>query len=413
MGLILTVLTAFLVLQTSSVLGGSNSRCDGTPTIVGTAGDDELVGTETWDVIHAGAGDDVVYGNGGRDIICGETGHDLVLAGAGEDHVIGGRGRDDLRGGPGEDRVTDEDGGADLLKGGSGDDQLEDFDGNEFNDPYSRVEPMLHADRLRGGEGNDRVLSPYGGDFVDGGKGDDRCVVDRRVSQVSCETRTNWIAWWNTKTPPNYFRRCFGKEPSLVGTPQDDSFEAKVGGEVILGRGGDDNLEVDWGASGNDTLCGGTGNDSLGGYAGKDQLDGGPGNDVLVPGYSDDLIYGGSGNDTVDDWDEGAVSGTDVWFMGSGADTVKVEDGNDTVYGGPGPDTISDLWTCERTFLHGNGGDDTFDAFADWDSYDGGTCSDPPDMVSGGAGKDKALLNTNDNAYDIEEIERKEADDEQ
>ena len=394
-------------------LGAEELGCRGTPTIVGTPGDDQLIGTESWDVIHAGSGNDIVYGNGGHDTLCGDGGNDLVVGGSGEDEVMGGGGQDELRGGPGEDFVMDGSGGADLLKGGSADDQVEDLDGNDFNNPYKRVEPNVDTDRLRGGSGDDRILSPYGGDFIDGGVGDDRCLVDRRVSKVACEERTNWIAWWNTKPPPNYFQRCFGKEPTLVGTPLDDAFDTKVGGEVIMGRGGNDDLEVDWDYSGTDTLCGGPGDDYLGSYAGNEKINGGPGDDYLVPGYGDDLAYGGPGDDRVDDWDEGAVSGTDTWFMGPGADTVKVEDGNDVVFGGPGPDTIADLWNCERTYLHGNGGDDTFDAFADWDSYGGGTCNDPPDYVYGEGGSDQALVNTNDYVYDVEEIEVKEADDEQ
>jgi VCBS repeat-containing protein len=114
---------AVTAVTTTAVLAAP-TECDGLEaTIVGTPGDDHLVGTGGADVIVAGEGDDVVNGRGGKDVICGRAGDDTVRGGkgadvlrgaAGADLLVGGKGVDQLRGGRGEDDV----------RGGAGDDEL-------------------------------------------------------------------------------------------------------------------------------------------------------------------------------------------------------------------------------------------------------------------------------------------------
>ncbi len=89
------------------------ARCSGREaTIVGTPGDDRLVGTPGRDVIAGLAGDDRVLARGGGDVVCGGAGRDrlqggpgsdLLLGQAGDDALSGGPDRDILRGGPGRD----------------------------------------------------------------------------------------------------------------------------------------------------------------------------------------------------------------------------------------------------------------------------------------------------------------------
>ena len=120
------------------------------PPIIGTAGDDNLLGTLCADDIDAGDGDDNVDGRDGNDIIgagsgddhvFGGDGHDVIVAGAGADIVFGGSGNDNIFGGDGDDRLF---GGIgdDVLFGEAGNDILEGGEGN---------------DALQGGEGNDIV----------------------------------------------------------------------------------------------------------------------------------------------------------------------------------------------------------------------------------------------------------------
>lgn len=90
-------------------------RCFGAvPTILGTAGDDILQGTNGADVIMGLGGDDVLDGFNGEDLLCGGGGNDTLSGGNGADHLAGGVSDDRLEGGN----------GTDALVGGPGSDVL-------------------------------------------------------------------------------------------------------------------------------------------------------------------------------------------------------------------------------------------------------------------------------------------------
>ncbi|HEX2129693.1 MAG TPA: hypothetical protein VHF58_10805 [Solirubrobacterales bacterium] len=102
--------------------GGAGAACGGfAASIVGTRGNDVLVGTPRRDVIAARGGNDVVRGLDRRDIVCGGGGRDTLKGNAGNDKLKGGRGRDTLRGGRGSDKLSGG-GGNDRCFGGRGDD---------------------------------------------------------------------------------------------------------------------------------------------------------------------------------------------------------------------------------------------------------------------------------------------------
>jgi Ca2+-binding RTX toxin-like protein len=106
------------------------------PLVLGTPGDDVLVGTPSAEEIR---------GLGGNDIIKGLEGADVL---------VGGAGRDQLRGGPGNDVLLDRK-GSDFLGGGPGNDVLD----------------------ARDWVSNDRA---------DGGPGRDRCRLDSRDARRRC-----------------------------------------------------------------------------------------------------------------------------------------------------------------------------------------------------------------------------------
>jgi parallel beta-helix repeat protein len=95
--------------------GPPTTTCAGVAaTIVGSAGDDVLRGTEARDVIAALGGDDVIRSFSGEDLVCGGSGNDQLLGGpdgdrllgqGGEDMVLGGKGEDHLAGGSDSDRI--------------------------------------------------------------------------------------------------------------------------------------------------------------------------------------------------------------------------------------------------------------------------------------------------------------------
>jgi Ca2+-binding RTX toxin-like protein len=82
--------------------------------IVGTRGNDYLVG---------GPYDDVIYGLGGNDTIHGGAGYDTIYGGAGNDVLDGGPGRDHIYGGPGSDTILAADNEPDVIDCGPGNDK--------------------------------------------------------------------------------------------------------------------------------------------------------------------------------------------------------------------------------------------------------------------------------------------------
>ncbi len=133
-------------------------------TIVGTAGDDRLVGLgDARDVIYGGGGDDYILGG---DFYEGGDASDLLCGGAGADRVIGSPGDDKLSGGLGKDYV-DGGNGADLELGNSGDDRV---GKGSFADADSA------NDVTSGGPGNDLVLGGWGQDKLYGGRGADEVI---------------------------------------------------------------------------------------------------------------------------------------------------------------------------------------------------------------------------------------------
>lgn len=68
---------------------------------------------------------------------------------------------------------------------------------------------------------------------------------------------------------------------------------------VVLGYGGNDNLEVSKKVQSKIWLVGGTGNDKLVAGSGRSVLLGGLGNDILVAGQGRDLLIGGAGADSL------------------------------------------------------------------------------------------------------------------
>lgn len=92
-------------------------------TIIGTAGDDSLLGTSRADVILLRGGDDRGAGRGGDDTLRGGAGNDSLFGGPGDDHLVGGQGDDRLSGRDGDDVLL---GGAghDWLLGGAGSNTL-------------------------------------------------------------------------------------------------------------------------------------------------------------------------------------------------------------------------------------------------------------------------------------------------
>jgi Ca2+-binding RTX toxin-like protein len=151
--------------------------------ILGTNGNDRLVGTNQRDSICGGLGDDVLQAVGHGDRLFGGNGDDRLIAAAGEQTYVGGRGIDTLsymnaprgvqvsladRGGSGW--------GFDTLA------QLEIVVGTRFAD---YIEGSSKNELLLGRGGADELFGQGGRDVLDGGLGLDEFISrDRAVDRV-------------------------------------------------------------------------------------------------------------------------------------------------------------------------------------------------------------------------------------
>ncbi len=125
--------------------------------IIGTKGDNNLVGNDGDNLLKGGKGNDVLVGNDGDDALVAGKGKDVLFGGTGDDTLKGGTGKDELFGGDGNDTLKGGD-GKDLLSGLSGDDELFGQDGK---------------DTLIGGIGNDTLFGGQGADKLTGDEGSD------------------------------------------------------------------------------------------------------------------------------------------------------------------------------------------------------------------------------------------------
>jgi hypothetical protein len=242
-------------------------RCDGVwPTIIGTTGDDEIVGRARRDVIVTGKGNDQVFGRGGNDLVCLGDGDDTGSGGLGHDRVFGGEGSDLLLGGDGSDH----------LFGGGGEDRLVGHAGPDY---------------LFGGGSSDTLAGGLGNDQLDGGSGRDTAFYAGAAGPVS----VNLVSQRVTGEGLDHLLRITNAVGSrfddrLVGDDGSNRLVGLSGNDEVFGGSGDDNL---LGAAGADELAGGPGNDLVRGLGGNDSLDGGTGEDVLNGGPGKDTCGAG------------------------------------------------------------------------------------------------------------------------
>ncbi|MGE0241313.1 MAG: calcium-binding protein [Parvibaculaceae bacterium] len=240
--------------------------------------------------------------------LLGTDGNDTLVGGAGDESMAGGKGDDTLVGGGGNDR----------LDGGTGDDKLFGQDGDDVFTPGAGLD-QIYGGSLFGDSGNDTVsYANYGGGVVVNltsgygyqkalGKDADRDDLHgiENVVGSSFDDTLNGDA----------------KVNRIIGNAGNDTLYGWQGDDHLDGGDGEDHLHGD---QGNDTLIGGADDDELYGIEGADILDGGAGDDDLHGGSEADILTGGSGADTF----HIAVTGNNgAW----GRDTITDFSGQDVI----------------------------------------------------------------------------------
>lgn len=186
-------------------------------------------------------------------------------------------GRFDVRGGTGDDVVLTGS-GADTIVTGSGNDYIDAQGG---------------ANTVNAGTGNDTIVSGSGNDSIVAGDGNDEIVAGDGNNNVA------------------------------MGAGNDVAFTG-AGNDVITDDGGDNTVSS---GAGNDSVTVTTGNNNVDLGAGNDTVVGGNGNNVIRAGLGDDSVTLGNGNNVV--------------FAGAGNDVVAVGNGANTITGGQGADLIT------------------------------------------------------------------------
>lgn len=312
------------------------------PPIVGTSGDDNLLGTQCVDTINAGdgndnidarEGNDVIIGGAGNDHIVAGAGNDVVYAGAGNDVVFAGSGNDIVFGGAGNDRIYGEDGddnlmgengndvlfggagndiilagaGEDLARGDRGNDTLDGGDGDDNLDGGDGADIVIAGagnDLIAGGDGNDTLSDGVGRDTVDGGAGDDYLIAaaDGEADSYDGGAGIDTLDY-STAT-----------SGVVVDVANNAASGADIGSDTIT------RFEAVIGGSGGDTIVAAVSSLSMDGAAGNDRLIGGIGDDVVADGAGQDIVQTGEGDDRVL---ATADAASDQFDGGDGSDTLS------------------------------------------------------------------------------------------
>ncbi|MBD2563991.1 calcium-binding protein [Nostoc linckia FACHB-391] len=333
--------------------------------IIGTNGNDTLVGSDSADTINGKAGNDTIRDSNGDDTLTGGGGKDLFIY----DYYSGGMSTITDFGGIGKGTnptaaVTAE---VDTIKflglGLTAENLLLTQNGSnleitfeDVSDAYTKV--ILQNFTLE----NLENLSKSTGATVDLGNllFDGETSISDSFDVFNANSTQSSIFKKNTVTFLNDLNN------NVKGFDNsDDVINGQGGNDKIDGKSGNDLLR---GGMGNDTLIGGAGNDTLIGDAGNNLLFGGDGNDSLFTSYFNNVYY-------IDTLDIEFSTGDSTLSGGAGNDTLSAEasTGNNLLFGGDGNDSLSTSYfnniygyiaSSGNNTLRGGAGDDTLRAEA-------------------------------------------------
>ena len=282
--------------------------------MIGSNGDDNLLGGNYNDTLNAGSGNDVLKGGSGNDTLYAGSGNDVLEGGKGNDILNASAGNDIAKGGLGSDTYG--------FNRGDGELEIIDQDHKTLSNSSYRYQGKYRStDVLKLGEGISK---------------EDLSITREQdgYTHIRITDSSDVIQF---KSIDDDYKMPLDR---IVLADGSSISKKELMGSLMIGSNGDDNLlggnyndKLNAG-SGNDVLKGGSGNDTLYAGSGNDVLKGGFGNDTLYAGSGNDVLKGGFGNDTLY-----AGSGNDVLEGGEGNDILNAGAGNDIAKGGLGSDT--------------------------------------------------------------------------
>ena len=397
-----------------------DTSCEGrAATVVGTDGDDDLVGTPQRDVIVGLGGDDRLEGLQGRDVICGGDGADTILGGPRRDHITGGSGDDHIEPEEGDDVVLWRMGdGRDVVVARGLDDDLIQVWATDGDDVVTlartrtdgRTLPTLVAPDGGGvvlsrgrragidvwmGAGADRLVVPAA---QSRGVGTVRMYAGPRTDQGGSadDGEADVVVWRGTDQPDSVNLSSYLARSSLWAWTA--SAQGATGATAsLVSAEPADRLQVD-GLAGRDKAFYRTAygpNDVRATQPGADRLllhdefrdpdTGSPVLDQLLLGFERLTVVDKYESDVVDL--SGVVSTLPVRvFGGQGFDTLVGSPGHNRLIGGRGRDLVRGGGGADQ--LVGATGPDRLYGGRGDDLLDGGSGPDESDECTGGPGDD-------------------------
>lgn len=354
--------------NSSTVEGNVHLKNIETVAVLFGSGNDDARGGDETDYFEGGAGNDDLSGGRGNDYLDGGSGDDRLEGGLGTDYLDGGAGNDhaklDLSD---ESRATtfiaDEaasSGGFTLVDGT----HVKNAESFEL-DTGSRDDQVWLGrgkDTVRTGAGSDTITTRgEAADFIDGGSGTDRLVVDysssfTQIKSSYSQSSGDYQIWIGTQYASATDKvRAVGVEEFVIsGGTANDNLRGGAGDDVLRGNAGSDNLDA---LGGNNALYGGAGDDNLSVGDGRDFVDGGEGFDkvsIMRLSATTDIVYR--------EKDAATEAGVSL-YGGASIRNVEAVD----LWSGSGNDFVS-LSGRASSFLHLGGGQNGVEIDYSWTS---------------------------------------------
>ena len=274
--------------------------------LIGSDGDDTIIGSTIGANLMGGAGNDSISGGEGYDVIHG---------GDGDDNLAGGKGNNILDGGEGHDRV-------DYTASTSSvtfnlDATIANIVHSDGTDTVSNIEAFQgsdHADTFNGSSHGETFIGGLGNDIIHGGGGIDTLDYRDHSIAVTIDAEAGTAERGSETDSFDGIEHFIGssEDDFFTGSDASETFEGSTGLDTIDGGGGIDfisfsgldcgsgvdvNLGANAAGSGTYTTASGASNDFFKNIEG-----------VIGTGYSDTItassamdstIHGGHGNDTI------------------------------------------------------------------------------------------------------------------